>query len=192
MTELAPVWDHDDDLVGALTVPPRDKLIAFDLRGTLIHECGHLIVGDHVGVEKSFADIWLCEDAHPLDKKLIRGRASFFPRLHGRNKQLMGVAGIVAESLADEEYFCSYSLLDQVDNDPNTMSATDRERAGEIDEALLHECADILRQRWPDLIAEALHYLEQFEKSHADDGDVVGAAPSVRVDLERIASRFHS
>ena len=196
MSEFASIRDHDDGSVATLNVLPRDKQLAHDLRGTLIHECGHLIVGDHVGVEKSYVDLWLHEDAAPLDEKLVLGRAFYFPRLRGRNEQLMGVAGIVAESLAEnltvEEYFCSWTLLDNIDNDRDALSATDLKKAGEIDMALLDECAGILRRHWPDLIAEAVHQLEHFVKRYADDEDVAKAASFVRVELEKIASRFQS
>ena len=178
-----------------LDVLPRDKQLAYDLQRSLIHECGHLIVGDHVGVINSFADFWLYEDVDPVKERLVGGQCRCFPPLGGRSNQLMGVAGIVAEGLADEEidgeyFFCSGSLLDYIDGEPNAMSATDLEAAGEIDEELLDECADVIQRRWPDLIAEALHYLGQFEKRYADDDDVVAAASSVRVRLEGLASRF--
>lgn len=176
---------------------PRDKQLACDLRCTLIHECGHLIIGDHVGVQLSYADFWLYEDADQRTERLVGGRAHYHPHLDGREKQLMGVAGIVAESLAvdDEDadgFFSSTDLLEQIEGSVDYMSDTDREAAGEIDETLLDECADILRQRWTDLIAKAVYYLGQFETLYDEDDDAVQAASSVRVKFEEIASRFPS
>lgn len=171
-------------------LPPRGKLIARDLKRTLIHECGHLIVGDHVGVKKSFADFWLYEDVVSLYEHLVGGRAHYFPPLDGRADQLMGVAGLVAESLAQPEDFSALDLLDHIDGDPDAMSATDREGAGEIDEALLDDCAGIIRRSWADLIDEAVHFLGQFEQRYADDAEAVEAASSVRVELEGIRDRF--
>jgi len=173
-----------------LTLPPRSRLIAHDLKRTLIHECGHLIVGDHVGVEKSFARFWLYEDADPANDHLVGGQSSYFPPLRGRAMQLMGVAGLVAECLADEEDFSSVDILDWIDGNIIGMSATDREGAGEIDEALLDDCAGILRRRWTDLIAEAVHFLGRFETSYAADAEVAEAASAVRDELEGLRDRF--
>lgn len=183
----------DEDDLRAWPAPlPRAKVMAFDLKKTLIHECGHLIVGDRLGAELPFADVWINEDPGP-DDKLINGhvrRYSEFP--DHRATQLIGVAGLVAESLAGEDEFYSLDFLDELEAFPDQMSASDRKLAGEMDEALVDECADILMRDWSDLIVEALHFLSIFEKRYTDDADAVEAAASVRVELQGLQDRFRA
>lgn len=171
--------------------PSRAKMISHDLCRTLIHECGHLIVGDHVGVEKSFAEFWLYEDVDPETEHLVGGRTSHSPPLYGRENQLMGVAGFVAEciTLDDGSYGGDWLQLLKLGLGGG-FSDTDRGAAGEVDADLLDECGDILMQHWPDLINEALHFLGQFEVENSDDTDVAKAVPIVRLELEGMRNRF--
>ena len=174
------------------TLISRPKMIALDLCKALVHECGHKVIAKWAGVEQFFIENWLYDDADPEKESLVGGRSHYYPPLNGRNNQLLGIAGYVAEMLASDDMadIDDEDLIDYWDSDAKALSATDLEAAGEVDGALFDDCGKLLRKYWPDLIAAAVHHLNQFQELHAHDDDAVEAASSVRAELEGMRDRF--
>lgn len=175
--------------------PTRKDWITYDLRLAAIHEVGHAIVADHVGVEAVGVYLNFHAKADPDVSKFVTGQCQFkllYSRPSARALRLFSVAGVVAEQLASSNDWCAGSFLDLIESGDEVLSDTDAAGAGRITERLLEDAARILRQHWPELIAEAKHFVGLFKENHAQDADAVEAAVAVLADLDAIEHRFRT
>lgn len=101
----------------------------FDRRGSATHEAGHVVVAAVLGVRGS-AHIWETDTRQPYQEKTVIGTASFllFPRPSKRTLGAVGIAGAIAELMADpkiDDYASQYLIEDWEELVGNTLSTTD-------------------------------------------------------------------
>lgn len=169
----------------------REVWIAHDLMLAAVHEVGHAIVADHVGIEAHGIYLNFESEADP-GARFVNGQCGYKADTapSARALRLFSVAGVVAEQLASSNDWCAGSFLDLIESGDEVLSDTDAAGAGRITERLLDDAARILRRRWPDLIAEAKRFVGIFQETYADDTDAVEAAVAVLADLDAIEHRY--
>lgn len=169
----------------------RKAWITHDLRLAVIHEVGHAVVADHLGIEAFGVYLNFDAGADP-GTRFVTGQCGYKAHTapNARALQLFAVAGIVAEQLASSDDWCAGSFLDLIESGDEVLSDTDAAGAGRITERLLEDAARILRRYWPDVIAEAKRFVGVFQETYAHDAHAVEAAVAVLADLHAIEHRY--
>lgn len=126
-----------------------------DRRRSAIHECGHIIVARHYGLQAS-ATIWRHYPDNPIEERFWCGSTRYQRPLTSRHSRRIAIAGVVAElmdGLYDEEWELEEALANSYYCDP--WSASDFEGAQGWTGKDFHAVYMILRRNWSRLNKEA-------------------------------------
>lgn len=146
----------------------RDKLDAWYLYSTCIHEAGHAAVTRHLG-GSAYWRVFTLADAEYNAETHHRwlGRTwSDAGKLCSRAQRKIGLAGVVAEHLDDEpdaHALCIYSYLDDETISP---SLSDWDLMAGYSYRELFETVRLVRKLMPKIRAEVDCFLHDLERSH--------------------------
>jgi len=114
------------------------RIDAIDRRLAAVHEAGHLVIADELGVLHAGAEIWRTPQPEMNEKRWIGVARVACAGLPIRARAMIGVAGVVAKKCWQFKfYWRSADIVTPTDDawayewdDPNFMSSTDWETAG--------------------------------------------------------------
>lgn len=170
--------------------PSRKTLLEIDLVNAAIHEAGHLMIARHFGRVADIRFYSHADDDDLWQTTSVPAQLHYLPAFKkgGHELRLLGAAGVVAEYLASEDdpYFDSEEFCNLIEAGMTHVSPTDLAAVGDLEPDLFDECADILRERWPELITAAKEAITEFRHVSRELGDKEGAVGASAA-LKRLA-----
>jgi hypothetical protein len=102
---------------------PLQRIIARDRRKAAVHEAGHIVIGESLGHKLLFSYIQPTSTSDPRLEKTWIGQAVFYPIRLKKEREMVAVAGVVAECCWSGDTFDD--IADFLESDGDAMSPSD-------------------------------------------------------------------
>lgn len=137
-----------------MTPKELQRIRAFDLKRIAYHEAGHLVVLRALGGAGDIR-IWFDSTANPETTRLFRGQVRILqPPATDDHMRAVNMAGVVAESLVDDDDPDAYEIFSYIEDDIFSMSESDASLGITLEAVTL--ALEILAARWPEVKRLAL------------------------------------
>jgi elongation factor P hydroxylase len=136
--------------------PNLQRIVAHDRRTAAIHEVAHAVVASRWSAHVTIELFAVCLSERPIEIRTVAGQTRCSPTKSKMNESALGWAGHVAVTLALDFDASLEDIVNVLEFEPDTFSATDREAIEQVAPVNRYRTArtayDLLRTNWPQIM----------------------------------------